>query len=151
MKNALGMTEVTTPGVSNMEDNNLMMDGMEQPAALTTIKDTKDGDGTDEDAEFLESSSSNTGGKEPTDTRVHGTDDEDSNDEDGHEDDIEDKLSDLMGENNMSNMPKPCKRPGDMVMIVPCPEHEVDLRANTGFFVMDLTSIAKMTETELKN
>ena len=38
----------------------------------------------------------------------------------------------------MSNMPKPCKRPGDMVMIVPCPEHEVDLMANTGFIVMDM-------------
>ena len=84
MKNALGMTEVTTPGVSNMEDHNLMTDGREQPAVLTTIKDTKDGDGTDEDAEFLESSSSNNGGKEPADTRVHGTDDEDRNDEDCH-------------------------------------------------------------------
>ena len=60
---------------------------------------------------------------------MHGTDDEDSNYEDDPEDDIEVKLNDLMGESNMSNMPNPCRRPGDMVMIVPCIEHEVDLRA----------------------
>ena len=151
VKNALGMTEETTPGVMNMEDNNLMMDGMSQSPELTAIKDTKEGDGTKEDDEFLESSSSNIGGKETTDTRVHGTDDEDSNDEDSDEDDVEDKLTDLVGENNMSNLHKPCKRPGDMVMIVPCPEHEVDLMANRGFFVMDMNSIGKMTETELKD
>ncbi len=81
---------------------------------------------------------------------MHGTDDEDSNYEEDAEDDIEDKLTDLMGESNMSNMPNPCRRPGDVVMIVPCPEHEVDLRANTGFFIMDLSIIAKMTETELQ-
>ena len=144
---SLGMAE-TNLVVSNNEDPNLMEDGKEQPAVLAANKDTKGEGGDDEDAE---SSSSNKGDKEKDDKRGHGTDNEESSYEDDAEDDIEDKLTDLMGESNMSNMPNPCRRPGDMVMIVPCPEHEVDLRANTGFFIMDLSIIAKMTETELKN
>ena len=55
----------------------------------------------------------------------------------------------IMGESNMSTLPKPCKRHGDMVVVIPCPDHEVDLVANRGFFIMDMTTIGKKTETEL--
>ena len=35
--------------------------------------------------------------------------------------------------------------------MIPCPEHEVDLEANRGFFIMDMTTIGKKTETELRD
>ena len=135
----LGIGE-TTPVRTN-EDNNLKEDEMQQPAELAANKDnTKGGDG--EDAE----GSSARGAKGKEYMRANPTDDEESNyEEDDEEPDIEDKLEDLIGESNMSNMETPCRRPGDLVMVVPCTEHVVDLRGNTGFFIMDLSIIAKMT------
>ena len=146
VKNALGITEETTPEAKTMEDNQLMMDAEGQPAELTSIKDSKEGGGTKEGAQFMESTSSNTSGIVTTNSEVHGTNEDDSSTEDIPEDDIEYKLTDLVGESNMSTLPKPCKRPGDMVVVIPCPEHEVDLEANRGFFIMDMTTIGKKTE-----
>ena len=151
VKNTLGMTEETTQGVKNMEHHNLTMDGEGQPTELTSIKDSKEGDGTKEGAEFMESFSSNTSGIETTNSKVHGANDDDSSTEDIPEDDIEYKFTDLVGESNMSTLPKPCKRPGDMIVVIPCPEHEVDLEANRGFFIMDMTTIGKKTATELRD
>ena len=145
MMGILGMGE-TTPVRIN-EDTNLKEDEKKQPAALAANKDNKDEGGEDEDAE----SSSAKGAKVKEDKGARRTDDEESiYEDDDAEDDLEDKLTDLMGESNMSNMTVPCRRPGDLVMVVPCTEHVVDLRGNTGFFIMDLSIIAKMTENELK-
>ena len=99
----------------------------------------------------MESTSSNTSGIVTINSEVHGTNEDDSSTEDIPEDDIEYKLMDIMGESNMSTLPKPCKRPGDMVVVIPCPEHVVDLEANRGFFIMDMTTIGKKTETELRD
>ena len=65
------------------------------------------------------------------------------------EDVIELKLEDLVGETNMSNIGRPCKRPGDLVTLVPCTDHDVDFKSKKGFFIMDMYTIGKKSETEL--
>ena len=98
---------------------------------------------------FGESSSSNTSGKPTTLAVVESTNEGDSFTEDMPEYVIELKLEDLVGETNMSNIDRPCKRPGDLVILVPCTEHDVDFKSKKGFFIMDMYTIGKKSETEL--
>ena len=143
LKDTLGYGE-TTP-VKTDKVKNLQKDEKQHAELSEVMDDTEGGDG--EEAE-----SSTTGGAKGKEyMRANPSDDEESNYEDNDEEpDIEDKLSDLMGETNMSNMETPCRRPGDLVTIVPCTEHVVDLKNNTGFFIMDLSIMARMTETDLQ-
>jgi len=142
----LDLVGMTNPDKAN-EDTNLKDAKEQQPAELTAKEDNTDNGGDGEDAE---SSSANSAKGKEYKSANRNDDEESTYDDDDAEDDIEDKLDDLVGETNMSNMETPCRRPGDLIIVVPCTEHIVDLKSNTGFFIMDMTTLAKKTETELQ-
>ena len=77
------------------------------------------------------------------------TSETDSDSEELPEDDFEYKLSNLVGESNMNNLPKPASRPGDTVVFIQCSKHEADFKTKKGFFIMDLNSLNKKSGTEL--
>ena len=142
----LDLVGMANPDKAN-EDTNLKDAKEQQPAELTAKEDNTDNGGDGEDAE---SSSANSAKGKEYNSANRNDDEESTYDDDDAEDDIEDKLDDLVGETNMSNMETPCRRPGDLIIVVPCTEHIVDLKSNTGFFIMDMTTLAKKTETELQ-
>ena len=162
VKSALGIIDESTPGVKTMEDHHTVettngtvlptLDAVGKPAVLPGIMDYEEGNNTKDGALGLESASSNNSGlmaKEKID--LFDTNETDSSTEEIPLDDFEYKLSELVGENNMSNLPKPASRPGDTVVFIPCPEHEVDFVAMKGFFILDLNSLNKKTRTELSS
>ena len=120
-----------------------------QPTELTPNLDQNEEEGLKEIDLYGENSSFNNSGKPATLDLGESTKEGDMSTEDLTDDEFELKLEDLVGETNMSNIGRPCKRPGDMITVVPCTEHDVDFNAKKGYFVMDMYTIGKKTGTEL--